>query len=60
MMPAFMNECCCPILSEAYERAGIKPGKKEDRQEFARWTYYDMVRDLTAFAKKYNPVSCML
>lgn len=30
---------------------GLNPAKKEDRQEFARWTYYDMVEDLTAFAK---------
>ena len=52
---AFMNECCCPSCQKLMREQGLNPAKKEDRQEFARWTYYDMVRDLTAFAKKYNP-----
>lgn len=43
------------ILPELMREKGLNPAKKEDRQEFARWTYYDMVEDLTAFAKKYNP-----
>ncbi|MDO4343360.1 MAG: beta-galactosidase trimerization domain-containing protein [Eubacteriales bacterium] len=52
---AFMNECCCPSCQAKMREQGLDPAKKEDRQAFARWTYYDMVRDLTAFAKKYNP-----
>lgn len=52
---AFMNECCCPTCQALMRKQGLDPAKKEDRQAFARWTYYDMVQDLTAFAKKYNP-----
>lgn len=51
---AFMNECCCPTCQKLMREQGLNPAVKEDRQEFARWTYYDMVRDLTAFAKSYN------
>ena len=39
------------ILPETYAGKRSESCKKEDRQEFARWTYYDMVEDLTAFAK---------
>lgn len=52
---AFMNECCCPTCQALMKKQGLDPTKKEDRQAFARWTYYDMVRDLTAFARRYNP-----
>lgn len=52
---AFMNECCCPTCQKLMREQGLNPAVKEDRQEFARWTYYDMVRDLTAFAKSYDP-----
>lgn len=52
---AFMNECCCPTCQAMMIEKGLNPAKKEDRQEFARWTYYDMVRDLTAFARSFNP-----
>lgn len=52
---AFMNECCCPSCQKLMREQGLNPAKKEDRQAFARWTYYDMVKDLTSFAKQYNP-----
>ena len=52
---AFMNECCCPTCQKLMREQGLNPASKTDRQAFARWTYYDMVRDLTAFAKSYNP-----
>ncbi|MDO4275845.1 MAG: beta-galactosidase trimerization domain-containing protein [Eubacteriales bacterium] len=52
---AFMNECCCPSCQRLMREQGLNPAVKEDRQAFARWTYYDMVRDLTEFAKSYNP-----
>ena len=52
---AFMNECCCPTCQKLMRGQGLNPASKSDRQIFARWTYYDMVRDLTAFAKSYNP-----
>lgn len=52
---AFMNECCCPACQRLMRQQGLDPASKGDRQAFARWTYYDMVKDLTAFAKSYNP-----
>lgn len=52
---AFMNECCCPTCQKLMREKGMDPTKKEDRQEFARMTYYDMVEDLTAYAKSFNP-----
>lgn len=52
---AFMNECCCPTCQKLMCEQGLDPTKKEDRQKFARWTYYDMVSDLTEFARSYNP-----
>lgn len=51
---AFMNECCCPTCQKLMREKGMDPTKKEDRQEFARMTYYDMVEDLTAYAKSFN------
>ena len=52
---AFMNECCCHACMESMREKGLDPVKKEDRQYFARLTYYDMVHDLTNFAKSINP-----
>ncbi|MDD3172713.1 MAG: beta-galactosidase trimerization domain-containing protein [Herbinix sp.] len=51
---AFMNECCCPTCQKIMKEKGLDPTKKKDRQEFARITYYDMVDDLTAYAKSFN------
>lgn len=52
---AFMNECCCLTCQRIMRSRGLDPTKKEDRKTFAQWTYYDMVHDLTEFAKSYNP-----
>lgn len=52
---AFMNECCCTTCRKMMREQGLDPWKKEDRIRFARLTYYDMVKDLTAFAKSFNP-----
>lgn len=52
---AFMNECCCPTCLRLMREKGLDPTQKADRQKFARMTYYDMVEDLTAFAKSFNP-----
>lgn len=51
---AFMNECCCQTCQKLMRERGMNPADKKDRQEFAKITYYDMVRDLTAFAKLHN------
>ena len=52
---AFTNECCCHTCTELMKEKGLDPTKKEDRQFFARSTYYDMIEDLTNFAKRFNP-----
>lgn len=52
---AFMNECCCAACQKKMRMEGLDPAVKADRQQFARETYYDMVEDLTAYAKSYNP-----
>ncbi len=52
---AFMNECCCPSCQKLMKEKGLNPAEKEDRQYFARITYYDMVEDLTVYAKSINP-----
>lgn len=52
---AFMNECCCPACQKIMREQGLDPASAADRQRFARWTYYDMVHDLTVFAKRFNP-----
>ncbi len=52
---AFMNECCCVTCQEMMRGEGLDPTNKEDRKIFARSTYYDMVKDLSDFAKKFNP-----
>lgn len=51
---AFMNECCCPACQRLMKENGLNPAVKEDRKEFAKQTYYDMVEDLTKYAKGYN------
>ena len=52
---AFMNECCCPTCLRMMKEKGLNPLKKADRQKFAQITYYNMVEDLTAYAKTFNP-----
>jgi len=52
---AFANECCCPACQKRMRKKGMNPTRKEDRQAFALMTYYDMVQDLTSYAKKINP-----
>lgn len=52
---AFVTECCCPACQNKMRKLGMNPADKEDRKKFALMTYYDMVEDLTAFAKSFNP-----
>ncbi len=52
---AFMNECCCPECQRRMRENGMDPRTARDRRRFAQMTYYEMVEDLTAFAKSYNP-----
>ena len=52
---AFVTECCCPTCMKMMKEKGMDPADPKDRREFALMTYYDMVEDLTKFAKSFNP-----
>ncbi len=52
---AFMNECCCPTCQRLMRERGMDPEDKGDRKRFAQITYYDMVEDLSAFARSLHP-----
>ena len=52
---AFVTECCCPTCIKMMKEKGMNPADPKDRREFSLMTYYDMVEDLTKFAKSFNP-----
>lgn len=52
---AFVTECCCPTCMKMMKEKGMDPTDPKDRREFSLMTYYDMVEDLTKFAKSFNP-----
>ncbi len=52
---AFVTECCCPTCIKMMKEKGMDPADPKDRREFSLMTYYDMVEDLTKFAKSFNP-----
>lgn len=52
---AFANECCCPVCQRMMRERNMNPADSSDRKKFAQMTYYDMVHDLTAYAKSFHP-----
>lgn len=51
---AFANECCCPVCQRMMRERSMNPADREDRKKFALMTHYDMVSDLSAYAKSFH------